>query len=249
MLGHGFGTDQTAWSSVRDWLDERYRVVSFNMSGAGANSEANYDPRRYGSLYGYADDLVEVIGELDLEQIIYIGHSAGCMIGAAAAVARPDAFSKLMMIAGSPRYLNDEGYVGGFEQFQLDALFDSMAANFQAWAAGFVPGVVGVQDNAAIEEFSRTLFLMRPDIAQMACRVIFQSDMREVATRLERPTHVIQTQNDMAVPMEVAHWLHKTIDRSTLDIIKAEGHVPHMTAPGEIVRMFERYLQPATASV
>jgi sigma-B regulation protein RsbQ len=242
VLGHGFGTDQTAWDAVRPWLEAR-----FDMAGAGPDGAASYTPKRYGSLFGYADDLLAVIGELGLERFAYIGHSVGCMIGVAAAVTRPDPFQRLLLVGGSPRYLNEPGYVGGFDQADLDGVYDGMAANFQAWAAGFVPLVVGVPDNPAIDEFSRTLFLMRPDIALNTARTIFQSDMRDAARRLERPIHIVQTQRDMAVPTEVAQWLHKHVERSTLDIIDAEGHVPHMTAPDQIIAMFEKHLTPALA--
>lgn len=245
LLCHGFGTDQSAWDPVRGWLDERFRVVSFDLAGAGPDGEKNYDPRRYASLFGYADDLLEIIDELDIERCIFIGHSVGCMIGAAAAVAKPDPFARLLLIGGSARYLNDANYRGGFDQENLDGLYDGMATNFQAWAAGFVPLVIGVPDNEALHEFSRMLFLMRPDIALTTCRAIFQSDMREVVRRLTRPAHIIQTREDMAVPMDAAQWLHRHIERSTFDVINAEGHVPHMTAPAEIIRMFELHLSSA----
>jgi sigma-B regulation protein RsbQ len=247
ILGHGFGTDQTAWNLVRPWLEARFRVVSFDMAGAGPDGAKNYNARRYGSLFAYADDLLDIIDELELENLIYIGHSVGCMIGVAAAVARPDPFRNLLLIAGSPRYLNEPGYAGGFEQYELDAVYDDMAANFQAWAAGFAPMVVGVSDKPAVDEFFRTLFLMRPDIALNTCRTIFQSDMREIVPRLERPAHIVQTQRDMAVPLSVAQWLHGNIERSTLDIIDAAGHTPHLTAPDQIIAMFERHLAPMAA--
>jgi sigma-B regulation protein RsbQ len=246
VLGHGFGTDQTAWTAVRGWLDRHYRVVSYDLAGAGVDGEVNYEPRRYGSLFGYADDLLEIADELALQQCIYVGHSVSCMIGIAASIARPQLFGQLLLIGGSPRYLNEPGYRGGFDQSDLNGVYDGMAANFQAWAAGFVPMVVGVPDNAALDEFSRMLFLMRPDIALTTCRTIFQSDMREIVPRLRLPTHLVQTRVDMAVPLDVAHWLHQRIAGSTLDVIDAEGHVPHMTAPDEIIGIFERHLSPST---
>jgi sigma-B regulation protein RsbQ len=123
-----------------------------------------------------------------------------------------------------------------------------MATNVQAWGAGFAPAVVGVPDNEAINEFCRTLFLVRPDIALATSRTIFQSDMREIAERLERPTHLLQTARDLAVPADVAKWLHGHIDGSTLDMLDAEGHLPHMTAPAEIIRVLERRLLNAGAA-
>ncbi len=242
LLSHGFGTDQSAWDSLRPWLETRYRVVSYDLAGAGPGGEAGYDPRRHGSLFGFADDLVDIIDELALERCVYVGHSVSGMIGAAAAQSRPEAFRRLVMIGASPRYLDEPGYVGGFSQADLDQLHAAMAANFQAWGAGFAPVVVGVPDTAAIHEFSRTLFQMRPDIALAVSRTIFQSDMRPVASRLDRPTHIVQTREDVAVPTAVARWLQSNIDNATLDIVDAVGHLPHMTAPQEIVRVLDQRL-------
>ena len=244
LLSHGFGTDQTAWDAIRPWLDERFRVISFDLAGSGPGGEASYDFRRHDTLFGFADDLLEVLAELDIERCIYIGHSVSGMIGAAAAVAQPESFARLVMIGASPRYLNEPGYRGGFDQPDLDQLHDGMAANFQAWGAGFAPAVVGVPDNEAVHEFCRTLFLIRPDIALATSRTIFQSDMRPVAERLERPTHLLQTASDLAVPPEVAGWLNRHIDGSTLDILDAAGHLPHMTAPSEVIRLLEQRLMP-----
>jgi sigma-B regulation protein RsbQ len=242
VLSHGFGTDQSAWGAIRPWLDQRFRVVSFDLAGSGPGGGETYDFRRHDTLFGFADDLLDVLGELDIHRCIYVSHSVSGMIGAAAAGARPQAFARLVMIGASPRYLNGPGYRGGFDQTDLDQLYDGMAANFQAWGAGFAPAVVGVPDNAAVHEFCRTLFLIRPDIALATSRTIFQSDMRAITERLERPTHLLQTAQDLAVPSEVAAWLHRHVDGSTLDILDAQGHLPHMTAPAEVIRLLERRL-------
>ena len=56
-----------------------------------------------------------------------------------------------------------------------------MQTNFQSWASGYAPLVVGSDmDSWAVQEFSRTLFSMRPDIALSVSRTIFQSDVRAI---------------------------------------------------------------------
>lgn len=244
LLLHGFGTDQTAWGHMRPQLDAQFRVVSFDLAGSGPKGADTYDRHRHRSLFGFADDLIDILDELEVKDCLYVGHSVAGMIGATAAVTRPDLFRFLAMIGASPRYLNDQEYGGGFEMDDLKSLFDSMAANFQAWGAGFAPAVVGVPDNAVIDEFSRTLFLMRPDIALSIAQTIFQSDMREVAARLDRPTAVIQTLADFAVPMAVGDWIHAHVKQSTLDIVDAAGHLPHMTAPKAVLEILKTRLQP-----
>jgi len=242
VLSHGFGTDQDAWTSLRPWFEARFDVVSFDLAGCGPMGAESYDFERHGSMFGYADDLVELMDELGLQRCTYVGHSMSCMIGAAAASARPDLFERMVMIGASPRYLNDADYVGGFEQENLDQLFESMAANYQAWVAGFAPIVVGVDDREAIADFSRTLFQMRPDIALNTSRTIFESDMRQAVLRVTTPVHLIQTSADIAVPIQVGEWLAGAIPNASLDIIDAAGHLPHMTAPAEVIRILERHL-------
>lgn len=242
ILSHGFGTDQDAWSALRPWFEERFDVISFDLAGCGPEGAESYDFDRHGSMFGYADDLIEIIDELGVQNCVYVGHSMSSMIGAAAACARPELFATLVLIGASPRYLNDGAYVGGFDQDGLDELFKSMAANFQAWVAGFAPMVVGVDDGEAIADFSRTLFQMRPDVALNTSRTIFGSDMRDTARRVPTPVHLIQTASDVAVPLQVGKWLEATIPNATLDVIDASGHLPHMTAPEEVLRIFERRL-------
>jgi sigma-B regulation protein RsbQ len=242
ILSHGFGTDQDAWSELLPWFQERFDVITFDLAGCGPDGAKSYDFDHHGSMFGYADDLIDLMDELGLRDCLFVGHSMSGMVGATAATARPELFARLVMIGASPRYLNDADYVGGFEQPDLDHLFESMAANYQAWVAGFAPMVVGVDDSEAIADFSRTLFQMRPDVALATSRTIFGSDMRQTARRLSRPVHLIQTASDVAVPPEVGVWLSDVIQNATLDIIDASGHLPHITATGEVLRILERRL-------
>lgn len=246
ILSHGFGTDQNAWNALRPWFEQRFDVISFDLAGCGPAGAETYDFQRHGSLFGYADDLLEIMDELEVHNCTYIGHSMSGMIGAAASVARPELFQRLAFIGASPRYLDDVDYVGGFKPQDLDNLFESMHANYQAWVAGFAPMVVGVDDNAVIADFSSTLFQMRPDIALNTSRTIFTSDLRGLAPQLTTPVHLIQTARDMAVPIAVGHWLAQAIDGATLDVIDAAGHLPHMTAPDEIINILSQRLGEQT---
>lgn len=247
ILSHGFGTDQTAWNALRPWLDQRYDVVSFDLAGCGPLGANTYDFDQHDSLFGYADDLLEIVDILGIERCTYIGHSMSGMIGAAASIGRPELFERMVIIGASPRYLDDDGYVGGFKREDLDNLFESMQANYQAWVAGFAPMVVGVDDSAVVADFSNTLFQMRPDIALNTSRTIFTSDLRTLVPQVSRPVHLIQTAHDMAVPVQVGHWLAAAIPGATLDVIEASGHLPHMTAAGEVARILEQRLHGVPA--
>lgn len=242
VLSHGFGTDQNAWSALRPWFEQRFEVISFDLAGSGPRGTETYDFERHGSLAGYADDLLDILDEQDVQSCTYIGHSMSGMIGALASIARPELFERMVLIGASPRYLDDDGYTGGFKPDDLENLFDSMSANYQAWVAGFAPMVVGVDDREVIADFSNALFRMRPDIALNTSRTIFTSDVRALAAQVSRPVHLVQTSVDVAVPVAVSHWLAQAIEGATLDIIEASGHLPHMTAPDEMTRILQQRL-------
>ena len=244
VLSHGFGLDQTSWADLRLALDARFRVLSYNLAGCGDDGVSSYHPDVHNSLFGYADDLLALLDETQAHKVSYVGHSVSGMIGLIAAVARPDCFRRLILLQPSPRYLNDPGtgYVGGFEQSDLDMLYEAMATNYQTWAAGFVPMVMGVNDQHLLSQFSETLFKIRPDIAGRILKMIFQSDHRAIVPRISVPTHLIHSRTDVAVPMEVARWLHARLPGSTSETLELAGHMPHLTQPLVVLDAVMRHL-------
>ncbi|KAF3323272.1 esterase D14L [Carex littledalei] len=233
VLAHGFGTDQSVWRHLVPHLVEEYRVVLFDNMGAGPTNPDYFDFDRYATLEGYVLDLLAILEELRVQSCIYVGHSVSAMIGAIASISRPDLFSKLVFLSPSPRYLNDMDYYGGFEQEDLDQLFEAMRNNYKAWCNGFAPlAVGGDMDSVAVQEFSRTLFNIRPDIALSVGQAIFQSDVRHLLSLVTVPCHIIQSTKDLAVPVVVSEYLHKHLGGdSIVEVMACEGHLPQLSSP------------------
>lgn len=146
VFAHGFGSDQTAWRHQVAAFATDFRIVLFDHVGAGNSDFSAYSPRRYSSLYSYAEDLLDLCAELKLTKSILVGHSVSGMVSLLAALVEPDCFSQLIFLDASPRYLNDVGYYGGFEQHELDAFYEAMSANYYAWASGFAPIAMATED-------------------------------------------------------------------------------------------------------
>jgi sigma-B regulation protein RsbQ len=235
VLAHGFGSDQTAWRHQCEVLAPRHRLVLFDHVGAGSTDPAAYSPQRYRSLHSYAADLLEIIAALKLRRAAYIGHSMGAMIGLLAALEEPELFERMVFIGGSPRYLNEPGYRGGFEQADLDAIYAAMASNYQAWVGGFAGPAMGYPERADLAaEFARTLSELRPDIALAMARVIFQSDHRAALPSLRVPTLILQTEQDIAVPVAVGEYMASQLAHARLKVLPARGHLPHLSAPAAV---------------
>lgn len=232
IFAHGFGTDQTAWCNQVKVFEPNYQIVLFDLVGCGNSDLSAYSPRRYSSLHSYAEDLLDLCHELKLQDCIFVGHSVSGMVGVLAALSEPERFRQLILLNPSPRYLNDGGYVGGFEQSDLDGVYGAMSSNYHAWASGFAELMMGNPDQPELAiNFAQNLLAMRPDIAVSIAKTIFQSDHREDLSRLQVPTVILQSTHDPAVPAVVGEYLAEKIAKSTLIPIKSEGHFPHLSTP------------------
>jgi sigma-B regulation protein RsbQ len=116
LFAHVFGCDQNMWRVVVPAFEDTHRVVLFDHVGAGQSDVSAYDRNKYATLDGYATDVLEICRVLQLSDIILFGHSVSAMIGVLAANREPDRFQALVLVGPSPRYIDDDDYVGGFSR-------------------------------------------------------------------------------------------------------------------------------------
>ena len=243
MLSHGFGCDQNMWRFVVPAFEDEYRIVLFDHVGAGGSDLTAYDPQKYASLDGYADDVLELCAELDLRDVVFVGHSVSGMIGVLAAISEPDRFAALVLVAPSPRYLDDEGYVGGFTAPDIEELLGSLESNYLGWSSAMAPVIMGNADRPELgaeltESFCRT----DPEIARQFARVTFLSDNREDLARVRVPSLVLQCSSDAIAPQEVGDFVHRALPDSSLVLLEATGHCPNLSAPEETVAAMKAFL-------
>ncbi|WP_329286828.1 alpha/beta fold hydrolase [Streptomyces sp. NBC_00691] len=233
LLAHGFGCDQNMWRLVLPALAPEYRVVLFDYVGSGRADAASWDERRYSSLEGYALDVLEICEELDLRDVTFVGHSVSAMVGVLAAAKAPQRFSRLVMVAPSPRYIDDEGYRGGFGADDIDELLESLESNYLGWSAAMAPAIMGNEDRPELgEELTASFCATDPDMARVFARTTFLSDSREDLKTVAVPTLVLECEQDVIAPREVGAFVHASIPGSLLVTLPATGHCPQLSAPG-----------------
>ena len=179
LFAHGFGCDQNMWRHVAPAFEDDYRIVLFDHVGAGGSDLSAYDPERYASLHGYAEDVLEICRELDLWDVVFVGHSVSAMIGVLAAVEEPERFAALVLVGPSPRYIDDDDYVGGFTREDIDELLESLESNYLGWSSAMAPVIMGNPDRPELgEELTNSFCRTDPEIARRFARVTFLSDNR-----------------------------------------------------------------------
>ncbi|BAV08383.1 sigma-B regulation protein RsbQ [Filimonas lacunae] len=245
LFGHGFGVDQTSFNQLVQFFGKDYRVILYDNVGGGNADPAAYSSERYSTLNGYVADLLDICNYLHLKDVIFVGHSVSGMVGMLSSIRNPEYFSKLVLLGASPRYLNEEatGYIGGFAQEDLEGLYQAMSNNYYAWASGFSALAMNNPDRPQLAEaFASTLSAIRPDIGLAVARAIFESDHRNDLGKTSKPTLIVQSSDDIAVPAYVANYLHQHIPGSSLANINSKGHFPHMSSPGEVISAMQQFL-------
>lgn len=244
LFAHGFGCDQQMWRFVAPAFDATHDVLLFDHVGCGGSDPAAYDDERHATLDGYARDVVDLVEALDLRDVVFVGHSVSAQIGLLAAIRAPERFARLVLVGPSARYLNDPpDYVGGFERADIDGLIDMMDRNLLGWANFLAPLVMDPQNPAALtEELKASLCSSDPYITRRFALATFLSDNRADAPQVRVPSLLIQCRHDSIAPPPAVHWLHDNLPQSTLHVLEAAGHCPHMTHPQATIDAMRQYL-------
>ena len=243
VFAHGFGCDQHMWTEVARNFEDEYRVILFDHVGAGRSDLSAYDSEKYSSLHGYADDVVEIGRELQLADAIFVGHSVSAMIGALASLKAPGMFSDLVMVGPSPRYIDDEGYNGGFSRGQVLELLDFLTDNHLGWSAAMAPAIMGNPDRPNLSDSLENSFCATdPDIAREFARVTFLSDNRADLPSIKARTLILQCQEDIIAPVCVGEYVHAQIPNSQLTLLDATGHCPNLSAPDQVTAAIRAFV-------
>ncbi|WP_028060650.1 alpha/beta fold hydrolase [Candidatus Solirubrobacter pratensis] len=236
IFAHGFGCDQHMWRFVAPAFEADHRVVLFDHVGAGGSDLSAYDEARYGSLDGYADDVLEICRALEVTDAIFVGHSVSAMIGVLAAILDPERIARLVLVGPSPRYIDADGYTGGFSREDIDELLESLESNFLGWSSVMAPVIMGAPDRPELgEELTASFCRTDPDIAASFARVTFMSDNRADLAHVRVPTLVLQCSEDAIAPQAVGEYVQREIAGSELVQLAATGHCPNLSAPEETV--------------
>ena len=244
VFSHGFGCDQNMWRFVAPEFERDYRTVLFDHVGAGGSDLTAYDRTKYGTLAGYAQDVLEICRELRLEKVVFVGHSVSAMVGVVAAIQEPERFDRLVLVGPSPCYIDDEGYVGGFSRGDIEQLLESLDDNYLGWSSTMAPVIMGNPERAELgAELTNSFCRTDPEIAKHFAHVTFLSDHRADLPKVQTPSLVLQCSNDVIASEAVGEYVCRHLPGAELVLLKATGHCPNLSAPEETVAAMKTYLR------
>lgn len=243
VFAHGFGCDQNMWRFVAPAFESGFKTLLFDHVGAGHSDLSAYDPAKYSSLSGYADDVVEIGREIGLSNAVFVGHSVSAMIGVLASLKAPDLFESLILVGPSPRYIDDAEYVGGFGPAEIEELLEFLDDNHMGWSAAMAPAIMGNPDRPELgEELTNSFCRTDPEIAKAFARVTFTSDNRADLPDVTARTLVLQSRDDIIASEGVGRYVHEQVPGSQIVLLDATGHCPNLSAPREVIAAIRDFL-------
>lgn len=244
LFCNGFNCEQNVWHFLADELAAHYQLVFFDQLGVGASERRDCASPRYQSLDGFVQDVLDICQALQLRDIVVVGHSAGALVAMLAAIQAPELFTKTILLAASPRYLNGSGYYGGFEAADLHAMLREMQANYQTWANTFATMMIGQAHAPQLgPELLAYAAKTDPTMAKRMVELVFMGDYRAYLPKLRQPTLLLQCADDPAAPEEVSVYLLKHLPHAALVMLPGSGHCPHLTVPDKVLDAMQQFLK------
>lgn len=243
IFAHGYGLNQSMWQDIVPAFAKDHQIILFDHVGAGGSDTSNYDRTKYNSLHGYSADLLEICDALKIVKPVFIGHSVSAMVGILAAIQRPEVFEKIVLIGPSACYLNRDGYMGGFNQEDIEGLLESIDDNYFGWATSMAPALMNNPDHPELAtDLAKTFCKVKPEIASHFARVTFLTDNRSHLNKVKVPTLILQASDDLVAPSNAGEFIKDQIADSQLIKLKAKGHFPSLSAPEETIMAIKSFL-------
>jgi pimeloyl-ACP methyl ester carboxylesterase len=94
LLSHGLMNDHSYFQPQLDKLSSQRRVVALDLRGHGKSDQ----PEQRYTIDGFADDLDWIVDELDLDDVVVVGHSMGGAASLQFAADVPDKVSAVIIL-------------------------------------------------------------------------------------------------------------------------------------------------------
>jgi sigma-B regulation protein RsbQ len=117
-----------------------------------------------------------------------------------------------------------------------------MEKNYIGWASFLAPSIMGNADRPLLsEELTQSFCSTDPVIARRFAEATFFSDNRADLKYNKTDSLILQCSDDMLAPLEVGEYLAEHLPHSQLQVMKAEGHCPHVSHPEEVTALMKAF--------
>ena len=230
---HGSGGNHSAWSHQYGRLHKKYNIVAINLPGHGhSGGKGEKDVRRY------CVWVKELMGVLDLNGTVLVGHSLGASIALRFAINYPQEIAGIVLVGGGMKmpvnpffleFLKTNPPVVPAEVIDLICKYSLAKENRSKFSASLQKSISQSKVDVLYGDLS-------------ACNDL---DLTEEIDKINVPALVICGAEDKMAPPDFSRQLAASISDAKLEIIEGAGHTVMLERPAE----FNASLDKFTASI
>lgn len=240
VLLHGWGMNRAVWGGLPERLAQHYRVILLELPGHG---ESEYDPA-----CSSLDHWVEACLDAVPERAFWVGWSLGGQIALRTAVLEPGRVRALAVVAGTPRFVQGEGWSHAMLEETLRQFASELQTNHRQTLERFLALQVrgDSEARATLRTLRRDLFA-RPDPVPAALQagldLLLGVDLRRQLPALKCPVLWLLGARDTLVPVAVAGEVAQLLPQVRIEVVPKAAHAPFLSHPEHCVVALREFLE------
>lgn len=223
ILSGSLGTDLAMWDPQLPALNERYRVVRYDLRGHGRSPvpPGPYEIAELGA------DLLALLDRLELEHASLCGVSIGAMISIWVAAHAPERVDRLVACCTSAHFGPGSPYrdrAAAVRDRGLEPIADAVLGRW------FTPAFADAQPEVVDRLRSMLIATPREGYAG-CCEALAAMDLRPDLELVQAPTAVLAGAEDTATAPEHGRLIAERIRGARLRLIPEAAHLANISQP------------------
>lgn len=249
LFVHGVPLEASSWHCQINYFSKKYTVVAIDLPGFGLSSSV---PKPITNLSKfYSDTISDVLNQLKLSNVIYIGVAMGGHVGMQFAVDHADQLSRLILINTSPKFSTGPGWPYGLDQKRIQkAIRRIQTKNLKEVAEAMAE--ITTQESCEPPAIINTVRFPFTKMGMLAGREslllfftkIAKEDLRPLLSKITVPTLIMMGMLGKEVPPEVGVYMRTTLPHSQLVELNAKDHFMFATSVTLVNRIIENFIGP-----
>lgn len=256
ILLHGFGASLFSWREVMAPLATARRVVAFDRPAFGLTERPMRDawgtPAEWRAGVPYSADAqaeltIQLLDQLDIDQAVLVGNSAGGTVAMLTALRNPDRVRALILI--SPAVYNGGAPAAAqwlLQTPQMQHVGPLISRRIQEWGSEFARSAwhdPSLLTQAVWDGYLAPLQVTNWDRALWELTTASRpSGLPARLHEVTLPVLVITGDDDRIVPTALSERLASELPNASLVVIPACGHVAHEECPAATLAAIEEFL-------
>ncbi|HUK90352.1 MAG TPA: alpha/beta hydrolase [Blastocatellia bacterium] len=233
LFVHGINSSHEHWFNQVPVFCRDRKVISVDLRGHGASS---IPPDGY-SAQDHAGDLAELLDKLECNAVTVVGASLGGCIAQQLTARIPEKVKAVVLVgscAQVPAELNRAEMLPMIEQMGFKNFLASVLPT-ATFSPNAHPGLI---------DFALRIGASSPDqVIKLRTLGGLAYDDLETARNVRCPALIVVGEDDKTTPRHCSETLRELIAGSSLAVVPACGHLPHLEAPDAFNPILERFLK------